>query len=592
MGSLPSRQNTRNEEADLISNQMYKYPPKSGNYFSSYFIMGGEKFDAPQPEAYLFGDNMDLNFLGSRPVPVRILVWNFPYPPPQTVDPTRPLKCLVNIRKESVRFLKINDQNKNLYNVEFSFDADVKCSIRIYYFCTEEITCSGITYYSKDEKLTSDLYYYKRGCNQQFVQSDHIFDPSLYSDEDLFYNIEKDTIPVAIQCIALEGSEVYLTLNLLADGHQSHTTIAIIERHADNSYSLKALKQKLFIDGLCYLLQEIYGIENKVNEWNKLEVNEEIEDGGLECVICMSEMRDTLILPCRHLCLCQACADSLRYQANNCPICRSPFRALLQIKAMQKYSGQSITTIDTTDGIPGFEHIPLIEALNGPMYAKRYVNAACTVEPLSDYSEVYSETPVIYTSLIRNTRNDRLIKSIRVKNGLCGKNNRHEENEIKEEVSPVIQGKLASHDTEDEDKSSSITDHLLHDKSVLCSPDTTHHTNEISNTEDEMPDEDSDIEKSSPLLEIGISFENDTNPHTEITIIDPEPSETSYSIQFESSDTKKVEKQFTNSTDEKPQKMKHSTEDFSNSPEDLKSSINSSNVNKSTAAEIAVAIAT
>lgn len=63
---------------------------------------------------------------------------------------------------------------------------------------------------------------------------------------------------------------VYLTLNLLADGHQSHTTIAIIERHADNSYSLKALKQKLFIDGLCYLLQEIYGIENKVNEWNKV----------------------------------------------------------------------------------------------------------------------------------------------------------------------------------------------------------------------------------------------------------------------------------------------------------------------------------
>lgn len=41
-----------------------------GNYFSNYFIMGGDKFDAPQPEAYLFGDNMDLNFLGSKPIPV------------------------------------------------------------------------------------------------------------------------------------------------------------------------------------------------------------------------------------------------------------------------------------------------------------------------------------------------------------------------------------------------------------------------------------------------------------------------------------------------------------------------------------------
>ena len=34
--------------------------------------MGGERFDTPQPEAYLFGENGDLNFLGSRPTPVRI----------------------------------------------------------------------------------------------------------------------------------------------------------------------------------------------------------------------------------------------------------------------------------------------------------------------------------------------------------------------------------------------------------------------------------------------------------------------------------------------------------------------------------------
>lgn len=32
--------------------------------------MGGERFDTPQPESYLFGENTDLNFLGSRPTPV------------------------------------------------------------------------------------------------------------------------------------------------------------------------------------------------------------------------------------------------------------------------------------------------------------------------------------------------------------------------------------------------------------------------------------------------------------------------------------------------------------------------------------------
>lgn len=47
---------------------------------------------------------------------------------------------------------------------------------------------------------------------------------------------------------------------------QSHTTIATVEKTTDGTFILKALKQKLFVDGLCYLLQEIYGIENKNND--------------------------------------------------------------------------------------------------------------------------------------------------------------------------------------------------------------------------------------------------------------------------------------------------------------------------------------
>ena len=46
---------------------------------------------------------------------------------------------------------------------------------------------------------------------------------------------------------------------------QYQTTIAVVEKRSDGVYDLKALKQKNFIDGLCYLLQEIYGIENKKN---------------------------------------------------------------------------------------------------------------------------------------------------------------------------------------------------------------------------------------------------------------------------------------------------------------------------------------
>lgn len=99
--------------------------------------------------------------------------------------------------------------------------------------------------------------------------------------------------------------------------------------------------------------------------------DEECDESGGDCVVCMNEQRDTLILPCRHLCLCSPCAENIRFQASNCPICRSPFRALLQVRALQKREPGTAATsdhaADDEDNIPaGYEVVPLTEALNGP----------------------------------------------------------------------------------------------------------------------------------------------------------------------------------------------------------------------------------
>eukprot|EP00457_Paulinella_chromatophora_P021934 gb/GEZN01024597.1/.p1 GENE.gb/GEZN01024597.1/~~gb/GEZN01024597.1/.p1 ORF type:complete len:142 (-),score=17.82 gb/GEZN01024597.1/:139-504(-) len=41
-----------------------------------------------------------------------------------------------------------------------------------------------------------------------------------------------------------------------------------------------------------------------------------------DCVVCLSDPRNTALFPCRHMCLCEACANILRNQTNRCPICR------------------------------------------------------------------------------------------------------------------------------------------------------------------------------------------------------------------------------------------------------------------------------
>lgn len=83
-------------------------------------------------------------------------MFQFPYPPPQANDPTKTLKSLVNIRKESLRLIRNSekslnshpnepDKKSNRFNIEFTFDSDVRCAITIYYFCTEEVTSKGVS---------------------------------------------------------------------------------------------------------------------------------------------------------------------------------------------------------------------------------------------------------------------------------------------------------------------------------------------------------------------------------------------------------------------------------------------------------------
>ncbi|XP_067859884.1 E3 ubiquitin ligase RNF157 [Heptranchias perlo] len=339
--------------------------------------MGGEKFNSTHPEGYLFGENTDLNFLGSRPVA-------FPYAAPPPQEPVKTLRSLINIRKDTLRLVKCSEEVKTpgeetpkpkiCYNVEFTFDADARVAITIYYQATEDFQNGCASYTAKNRSLQSETVHYKRGVCQQFCLPSHTIDPSDWMEEELGSDADRLVYPMVIHAVVDDGDEHL--------GH-SHVLLTAFDKHSDGICSVKPLKQKQVVDGVSYLLQEIYGIENKYNSQESKVTDEELSDNSAECVVCLSDVRDTLILPCRHLCLCNACADTLRYQANNCPICRLPFRALLQIRAMRKKLGPVSPTgynpviaaqlpesddHSSSDHIPlGYEAVSLLEALNGPL---------------------------------------------------------------------------------------------------------------------------------------------------------------------------------------------------------------------------------
>jgi hypothetical protein len=65
------------------------------------------------------------------------------------------------------------------------------------------------------------------------------------------------------------------------------------------------------IAGQAFEIQEIYGLESSYLGGQQKEVAACMDDQDKECIVCMSEKIDTIIMPCRHMCICVECAQEL-----------------------------------------------------------------------------------------------------------------------------------------------------------------------------------------------------------------------------------------------------------------------------------------
>jgi len=115
--------------------------------------------------------------------------------------------------------------------------------------------------------------------------------------------------------------------------------------------SIKPLRQVVCIAPAMtrYEVQELYGWRSGSDEAHNANATGDETDGAShvseyaealppsasssslafgECVVCLSSVKDTALLPCRHLCLCHSCSIILqRNQPARCPVCRTTVEA-------------------------------------------------------------------------------------------------------------------------------------------------------------------------------------------------------------------------------------------------------------------------
>ncbi|CAM6058108.1 unnamed protein product [Sphagnum tenellum] len=233
----------------------------------------------------------------------------------------------VNLKKETLRLEK-DEENPGFHLVAFSFDAAVSGSISIFFLAKEGPNCSLSSL--KPHIYTPIRVHFEKGLRQKFKQAPGTgVDLSLFDEKELLKeHLEENVFPLVVRIETVPRSpppDVQSIENEslgapLPKWIHSQTTQAVIEKKDDGDYRGCVVKQILWVNGKRYELQEIYGIE----------------DTGKECVICLSKPRDTVVLPCRHMCMCSDCAKVLRYQTNRCPICEARVERLLQMKVPKR----------------------------------------------------------------------------------------------------------------------------------------------------------------------------------------------------------------------------------------------------------------
>lgn len=91
------------------------------------------------------------------------------------------------------------------------------------------------------------------------------------------------------------------------------------------------IAQKCLIQNHGFFITEMYGLGDL----------SKAESESKECVICMTNERNTCVLPCRHICCCAECANTLRLQTDRCPVCRELMTELVYLTVNPDYLGAS-----------------------------------------------------------------------------------------------------------------------------------------------------------------------------------------------------------------------------------------------------------
>lgn len=271
----------------------------------------------------------------------------------------------IYLRKQTL-ILERDASSPNLYYIKFYYDSLVNFNCFINFNVTQNISkktlnkkdpLSSINSKSENYILsyiptkefiskTITLKGLKGGENIEFFSKEANIDIDYFLNNKIeMTNDNKQTYDIAIELVPIfpSGSPEYDENNEIV-----FVTLCKIKecQNGDHPFNIKAELQRLKTHDMWIDFFDVF--------------NSALENGV--CLICCSESRNTIFLPCKHACTCNSCGLNIKMRNSPCPICKTPIDDLLILESEEKQIDGEIIEIE--DEPPHQDNINDINNIN------------------------------------------------------------------------------------------------------------------------------------------------------------------------------------------------------------------------------------
>jgi len=250
---------------------------------------------------------------------------------------------VLHLHKKSLQLFQTSNDK---FQLQFKFDTKQKCLIRIYHLAGILME-PPFSIFSLPDSWETEFEHNNIGLNQTFlspnefsidfqVMRNHgfVFQMPTEIDDRFFQNNTSHAF-----IIVLEGESQ-------CESHETNIQITIGDFFTgpDGKTILKTVAQFIKLKNQIFNIQEIFGLVGRKNtsihannenlseqqQENQNYTNEgEMGQNDQLCVVCLTNIKEIALLPCRHLCICDECSSLLFRSGNKCPICRTVVASFL-----------------------------------------------------------------------------------------------------------------------------------------------------------------------------------------------------------------------------------------------------------------------